>query len=214
MKIQLVALATLLNFCALARPGHWGPIASVAPASVTFITQSEGTTSPAQTITLTNRGTVPLSINEISISGADARGFGYTTACGSNLAVGASCAINLNFTPTLVGTETATLVISDNSSLGGTQSVALSGTGQALSSHSVTLSWEPSATPDVTSYDVYRCPGSGCKLNQNIGSVPVGTNSLTDTSVTKGATYTYAVSALDDSGESALSITTTAVIPN
>ena len=214
MKVQLVALAMLLNFCALARTHHSGPTASVAPASVAFVTQSKGTTSPAQTITLTNRGTVPLSSNGISISGANASGFGYTTACGSQLAAGASCAINLNFTPTLVGTETATLVISDNSSSGGTQSVALSGTGQASSSHSVTLSWEPSATPDVTSYDVYRCPGSGCKPTQNIGSVPVGTDSLTDTSVTTGATYTYAVSALDSSGESALSITTTAVIPN
>ena len=103
MKSQFVALATLLNFHAVARRVHHrGPIASVRPTSVIFATHADGTSSPAQTVTLTNAGAAPLSINGISIRDTTAGGFGFAPACGSNLAVGATCAIEVNFIPTLV----------------------------------------------------------------------------------------------------------------
>ncbi|HEU5440862.1 MAG TPA: N,N-dimethylformamidase beta subunit family domain-containing protein [Ktedonobacterales bacterium] len=105
-----------------------GPNASVSPSSLTFAGQNVGTTSPAQTVTLTNTGTAPLSVSGISISGTNAAEFGQSTTCGSSVAVGASCTVSVTFSPAKSNTRTATLTVAD-SAPSGTQSVALSGSG-------------------------------------------------------------------------------------
>jgi P pilus assembly chaperone PapD len=105
-----------------------GPAASVSPASLTFPSQNVHTTSTAQAVTLTNTGTAPLTINSLTFSGANAGEFAQTNTCGTSLGVGASCAINVTFSPGGAGARAATLTLSD-SAPSGTQSVALSGTG-------------------------------------------------------------------------------------
>jgi uncharacterized glyoxalase superfamily protein PhnB len=111
--------------------GNSTPQASVSSASLGFASQPIGTTSAAQFVTLTNVGAVPLSITSIVPTGD----FGETNTCGPVLSTSASCTINVTFTPTLVGTRNGTLVITDNSGsvAGATQTVLLSGTGQAVS---------------------------------------------------------------------------------
>jgi VCBS repeat protein/ASPM-SPD-2-Hydin domain-containing protein/centrosomal CEP192-like protein len=100
------------------------PVASVSPSSLTFSTQSVGTTSAAQTVTLTNTGGAPLNLTSLAASGD----FAQTNNCGSSVAAGASCTINVTFTPTTSGTRTGTLTIADNAS-GSPQTVSLTGTG-------------------------------------------------------------------------------------
>lgn len=101
---------------------------TLSPSTLTFSSQGIGTTSAAQTITLTNSGGAALNVTGISITGANAVDFAQTNTCGSSVAGGANCAINVSFTPTASGARNASLSISDNAS-GGPQEVALTGTG-------------------------------------------------------------------------------------
>ena len=93
--------------------------------ALTFAQQQIGTTSGAQTITLTNSGGVPLTLIAASVSPGD---FSVVNACGNSLAAHATCALNVIFSPTAVGARTATLTITDQFRY---QNVALSGTGIA-----------------------------------------------------------------------------------
>jgi hypothetical protein len=100
------------------------PLVSLSSFSLAFSAQIVGTSSSAQTVTLTNAGTAPVTISRIATGGD----FSQTNTCGTTLSAGANCAISVTFTPVAAGTRTSTLNISDNAS-GSPQSVALSGTG-------------------------------------------------------------------------------------
>jgi hypothetical protein len=76
-----------------------GPNVTLSAASFTFATQPIGTTSPPQSVTLSNYGTLPLSITSIIASGD----FTETSTCGSSLSAGASCTISAGFKPTQSG---------------------------------------------------------------------------------------------------------------
>jgi FlaG/FlaF family flagellin (archaellin) len=108
-----------------------GPIAGVTTTSLTFSGQNLGTTSTAQTFTLNNTGSAALSISSIAFTGANPGDFGYTTTCGSSLGATSSCTISVRFTPTAIGSRTASLSITDNSNdvAGSQQSVSLTGAG-------------------------------------------------------------------------------------
>lgn len=102
--------------------------ASVNPASVTFAGQALGTTSGAQTVTLTNNQSTALKITSLTSNVSD---FANTTTCPlspSTLAAGASCAATLTFSPKATGSRTGTLSFTDNAS-NSPQTVSLSGTG-------------------------------------------------------------------------------------
>jgi parallel beta-helix repeat protein len=100
--------------------------ASLSPTSLTFPGQQVGTTSAAQTVTLSNTGTGALTISSIATGGD----FAQTNNCGSSVAAGSNCSINVTFTPTATGTRTGAITITDNAS-GSPQSVSLTGTGTA-----------------------------------------------------------------------------------
>jgi hypothetical protein len=98
---------------------------TLSPFALNFTSQQIGTTSAAQTITLTNSGGVPLTLIAASVSPGD---FSVVNACGNSLAAHATCAFNVTFAPTAVGTRTTTLTITDQFRY---QTIALSGTGIA-----------------------------------------------------------------------------------
>jgi len=113
----------------IAAPPPPAPVASLSPTSLSFAAQVSGTTSVAQTATLSNTGNAALSITGtgIGISGANAADFAQTNPCGSTVAAGANCVISVTFKPSLsAGSETATLSVPDNAS-GSPQQVQLSG---------------------------------------------------------------------------------------
>ncbi len=108
-------------------PSSIGPTVTVSPTSLAFGNVVLGATSAKKPVTLTNTGTSTLTITSITASGD----FGLTTSakpCGSTLAAGKSCTIDVTFTPTQTGTRTGTLTLTDNSP-SSPQTVALSGTG-------------------------------------------------------------------------------------
>ncbi len=109
-------------------PSPVPPAVRVAPTSLTYANQNTGTSSLAQTVTITNFGGSPLVFSPFATSGD----FSQTNTCGSSLAGGASCTAGVTFSPTATGTRTGALTVPDNSdNAGATQSVSLTGTGTA-----------------------------------------------------------------------------------
>jgi hypothetical protein len=100
------------------------PVVRLSSSALTFSAQIVGTSSSAQTVTLTNPGDDPLTISGITTS----EGFSQTNTCGSTLSPGDDCAISVTFKPVASGTKTGTLSISNNPT-DSPQTVALSGTG-------------------------------------------------------------------------------------
>jgi hypothetical protein len=102
---------------------------SLTPTSHDFGAVTARSTSAPFAFTLTNSGTAPLTINNISTGGGNSR-FNQTNNCGNSLAVGASCTINVTFAPQRARTAySATLQIVDNAP-NSPQTAALTGTGQ------------------------------------------------------------------------------------
>jgi hypothetical protein len=97
--------------------------------SLVFAGQADGTTSGAQTVTLTNVGSSALNIASITIAGTNGSDFAQTNNCGSSVASQATCAIHVTFAPTAAGSLAGTLTINDNSPKG-PHTVGLSGTGE------------------------------------------------------------------------------------
>ncbi len=100
------------------------PTLSASPSSLTFASQALNTTSAAQAVTVTNTGTAAATVSGVTTTGD----FSQTNNCGTSLAVGASCTVNVSFRPTASGTRTGTLTVTSNASNSPT-TVALSGTG-------------------------------------------------------------------------------------
>ncbi len=95
--------------------------ASLSAPSLTFATQNVGSSSAAQTLTLTNTGSSALYLPVVNVGGDFAR----TTTCGITLAAGANCSISVSFTPTATGTRSGALAIVVNNVM--VLSAALSG---------------------------------------------------------------------------------------
>jgi len=114
---------------------------TVSPSSLTFASQTVGSSSASQAVTLSNTTASAVAISSIAASGD----FSQNNNCGSSLAGGGSCTINVTFTPTAAGTRSGTLTITD-SAANSPQTVTLSGTG-STSGGSCTLS---SVNPSVT----------------------------------------------------------------
>jgi phospholipase C len=87
-----------------------------------------GSASAAQTVTLTNHSTSPLSITTISAVGD----YADTTTCTSSLAASDSCNISVKFVPSTSGIRYGNLVVADNDP-SSPQTVRLTGTGTAVS---------------------------------------------------------------------------------
>jgi hypothetical protein len=105
-----------------------GPQVMLSPTSLSFGVQVVGTTSPPQTVTLTNTGTGSLTINNTSISA----GFTITNnGCPATVKAGNHCTIQVAFSPGLSGAFSGTLSIADNAQ-GSPQTVSLSGTGTVV----------------------------------------------------------------------------------
>jgi FtsP/CotA-like multicopper oxidase with cupredoxin domain len=105
------------------------PVVSLTPASHNFGNVRAGTTSAPFAFTLTNSGTAILTINNISLSGGNANRFAETNNCGASLTVGASCTINVTFSPQKAGTAySTTLRLTDNAP-GSPQTAPLTGSG-------------------------------------------------------------------------------------
>jgi hypothetical protein len=102
--------------------------AKLSPNSIDFGSQGVGTTASPQTVILTNSGSAALSVASIAITGPNAGDFARSDTCGSSIPAGGNCTVDVTFTPTLDGSRSATISVTDNAA-GSPQSVSLTGTG-------------------------------------------------------------------------------------
>jgi hypothetical protein len=100
------------------------PNATLSSTSLAFGGVAVGTTSPGQSITLSNYGTAALTAVTLAASGP----FTQINNCVSTLAVGANCTITVTFTPVNTSDVLGTLSIADNAT-GSPQIVVLAGSG-------------------------------------------------------------------------------------
>jgi len=99
-----------------------GSLISISPTAVGFGSVATGASSAAQAVTVTNSGSAAAPVTTVSTSGD----FSQTNTCGSSIAAGSSCTINVTFTPTNAGSRTGDLTVT---AAGITSTVPLSGTG-------------------------------------------------------------------------------------
>jgi len=81
-----------------ASSGGGSPAASLSSTSLNFGSQTVGTTSPAQAVTLANSGSASLSISSIAIAGTNSDDFALTINCGSSEQPFGSFSLVLHFT--------------------------------------------------------------------------------------------------------------------
>jgi len=103
------------------------PVISLSPAALTFGTQAVATASAAQTITVTNIGSVPLSVSQVATTGD----FSETDTCTTGpIAPNSTCTIQVSFLPTATGSRGGVLTVYGNVS-GGQATAVLSGNASA-----------------------------------------------------------------------------------
>ncbi len=108
----------------IALSGTGIPPVAVNPGSIAFGNVATGTSKNA-TIKITNQMTVPLTGISIVASGAP---FTQTNTCGSTLAPSTQCAITVTFAPTVTGTQSGSITVTD-SAVSSPQIVSVKGTG-------------------------------------------------------------------------------------
>ncbi len=151
----LGALNTTTNYAYLAGANNVfvisgaaaGPAFSASPSPLAFGNQTQGTTSSAMTLTVTNTGTTNLTITTVTPGGANKADFivGTDTCSDATVAAGKTCTVSVEFDPSTASSESATLTFADNAS-DSPETVTLTGTGTAPVPTSTTSVLTASAT--------------------------------------------------------------------
>jgi alpha-1,3-glucanase-like protein/F5/8 type C domain-containing protein/HYDIN/CFA65/VesB family protein/centrosomal CEP192-like protein len=101
-----------------------GSLISISPTAVGFGSVATGSSSAPQAVTVTNSGTAASPVTSVATTGD----FSQNNNCGTSIAAGSSCTVNVTFAPSAAGSRTGNLTITAS---GITNTVPLSGTGVA-----------------------------------------------------------------------------------
>jgi hypothetical protein len=156
-------------------------------------------------------GTSGTATGTLAASGADVT----VTAAGTNNSVfsigglplpitipsGQSTSFTVTFSPQITGAASAALTVTSNAQPSATTET-LTGTGTAAPTHTVSLSWSPSNSANISGYNVYRAVyqnscGSYAKINSQLNTGTLYTDSV----VADGSSYCYAATAVNTSNE-------------
>ena len=175
------------------------PYITVTPASIDFGSVLVGSSSPQQTITVTNdvAATADLVISAIDTGGADAGQFSKQNdnVSGQTISPGGSATLEVAFNPTSIGTKTAALSIPSNDPDDATVNVALSGTGiqqtqtVATATGAVTFTTD---SGDITGLTAIAQAGLACPPRSGL-TFPHGFFSFNITNITPGSTVTITI---------------------
>ena len=146
--------------------------AAANPSSLDFPSQVFGTASGPMTVTLNNTASLALTATSISMSGD----FSETDNCASAaVAVGASCAIQVTFTPQATGPLSGTMTIYANI-YGGQLTVDLTGTGASAGAVSLTPASVPFGQVEVGTTSPSLSVTAG---NNGAAAIPITSVSIT-----------------------------------
>ena len=113
----------------------WSPNVALpptfVPTSVSFPSQTEGIASTPRSVSIQNpnTGSATLDISSITLTGNNDFVISANT-CGTTLLAGRACKVSITYTPSVVGSESASLNVADNAP-GSPQIVPVSGTSVA-----------------------------------------------------------------------------------
>ncbi len=148
---------------------------AASPTLLIFGDQEVDTSSPPQTVVLTNLNSSAVKIKSIGIGGTNSHDFSETNNCGTSLPAGASCQIQVTFSPQAIGYPTASLNVAYQGT-GGPLGVPLYGTGVTT-----TVTLVPSSVRFPTQ------PISSSSSPQPVTLTNTGTQAVTISSIsTKG----------------------------
>ena len=117
-----------LSGCTPSTTSSTAPAVSLSPTSLTFASQDTGTTSPAQSVTVTNTGSASLFVNSAAVPNTLDFTVVNDGCSGLTLTAGTSCSVSIVFSPSAAGTRSAALTVTDNAP-NSPQSAPLTGTG-------------------------------------------------------------------------------------
>jgi hypothetical protein len=127
-------------------------------SSLAFPDTPVNTNSDWKVMTVTNTGTATATVSSITATGD----FTRTTTCGPTIAAGANCTVTVTFHPSAAGNRTGTLSIVSNAT--NSPTVALSGTGTAVSAGNLCLNRPTTQSSSTQNY------GSGNAVDGNANS--------------------------------------------
>jgi len=152
----------------------------------------------------TASGTLSASGANVTVTAASANNSVFTVGGLSmpvTITAGQSITFTVAFSPTIAGLASATLTFTSNAQPS-TTTEALTGTGTSASTHSVDLSWDASASSDISGYNVYRAVyTSSCGSFSRINAVLNTSTIYTDALVVNGTSYCYATTAVDSGNQ-------------
>lgn len=137
-----------------------GAVALLTPASLSFPNAPVGVSSGSQSVSLSSAGDANLNVSNIAVTGD----FTQTNNCPGVLPPNSGCTFNLIFTPTVAGSRSGTLTITDDA-FGSPQAVSLSGAGLDFTLASSPLSNTVKSGATAT-YTLTVTPVGGAFTNQ------------------------------------------------
>jgi len=156
---------------------------TITPTSLSFASTSQGTTTPAQILTLTSTGSATLHVSSVTPGGSNMGDFMVTSGCNGGYATNATCTISVTFSPLADGPRTASIVITDDAP-GSPQSVQMTGVGSGAPVGRPAMTIAPSAI--------------------SFAATPQGTTSATQSvTVTNSGTAALHISSIHMSGPNA-----------
>ncbi|GAA0928507.1 hypothetical protein GCM10009554_10080 [Kribbella koreensis] len=165
---------------------------SVSPTALSFGSVATGASSSAQPVTVTNSGTAAAPVSSIATTGD----FSQTNNCGSSIAAGGSCTVNVTFSPAAAGSRSGNLTVN---AAGVTSTVSLSGTGVApgpiLNPNPSSLSFPDTLVGSSSSTQAVTVTNSGTASASVSGVAATGDFSQTNNcgTVAVGASCTVTV---------------------
>ncbi|MFN0301957.1 MAG: choice-of-anchor D domain-containing protein [Burkholderiales bacterium] len=138
--VNATDLANIAAYIANPAAGAGAPVIALSTNALVFGNQVTGVSSQPMSATVSNTGSMGLSLSTISLSGTNASEFARSGTCapGSTVAAGGNCTIIVTFTPQAAGARSAAVTLTHNAT-GGTSTINLGGTG-ALPQPAVSLS--------------------------------------------------------------------------
>jgi Beta-propeller repeat/Abnormal spindle-like microcephaly-assoc'd, ASPM-SPD-2-Hydin len=173
----------------------------VTPTNLGFSSVALDSSSTAQTVILTNIGQTSVSLSSLQVAGD----YKQTNNCPAVLNGGSTCTLSVIFTPTVKGSRTGSLTITDNS--GSPQTISLSGAGSdfslAVSTSQDTIQSGATATYTLTASAVGGSFPNAVSLS--CSGLPANAScSFSPSSVKPGATKattTLSITTADSSAE-------------
>jgi HYDIN/CFA65/VesB family protein/ASPM-SPD-2-Hydin domain-containing protein/centrosomal CEP192-like protein len=193
---------------ALSGTGLLPPIPGVSPTALNLGTVVLGNSSSPFTVQVTNVGQVTMTQPTFAVSGISGPSGALVgdfalsaptdiAACTGTLAPGASCNVQVTFSPSVLGTESATLTVTGSNAIPPTATVSLSGTGSPpilLQSSVAALSFPATAVGTTTAPQTFSISNLGKQSANRLTLTPSGPYVLSSALTTCGTTLLAASS--------------------